>query len=202
MTFTRPGGRCYRLGMDRFGPLAGLIGDWEGTDGLDTSYHHSVDRVVETPYREKASFKPFGPVDNGQQSLFGLDYRAAMWRGDEEDPFHTEVGYWLWCSTTKQVMRAFVIPRGSAILAGGDATADATAFTMRATAGDKTYGMSTNTYLAERALCVSYEVTVDINGDQFSYEEDSVLQMTEIDDLFHHTDRCTLTRVATYDLPG
>jgi len=35
-------------------------------------------------------------VDNGSQSLYGLDYKSAMWRWDEENPFHTEVGYWLW----------------------------------------------------------------------------------------------------------
>lgn len=188
--------------MNRFGPLAGLIGDWEGDEGLDVSYHHSVDRVVETPYREKASFKPFGPVDNGSQALYGLDYKSAMWRGDEEDPFHTEVGYWLWDGGSGQVMRAFVIPRGSAILAGGAATADATTFTMKAEAGDKTYGMATNPYLVERAMCVSYEVTVTVDGDRFTYEEDSVLKMTEVEDLFHHTDRNTLRRVSTYDLPA
>jgi hypothetical protein len=37
--------------------------------------------------------KPFGPVDNGTQRLYGLDYKSSMWRGDEENPFHTEVGY-------------------------------------------------------------------------------------------------------------
>lgn len=52
--------------------------------------------MLETPYREKCTFKAFGPVDNGDQHLYGLDYKTAMWRGDEDNPFHTEVGYWLW----------------------------------------------------------------------------------------------------------
>ena len=34
---------------------------------------------------EKVEFKPFGPVDNGKQTLFGLDYRMAAWRHGEED---------------------------------------------------------------------------------------------------------------------
>jgi hypothetical protein len=35
-----------------------------------------------------------------------------MWRGDEENPFHTEVGYWLGDGATGEVMRCFVVPRG------------------------------------------------------------------------------------------
>ena len=86
---------------NEWGPLAGLIGDWESDrGGLDTAYSHSQSRVLETPYLEKCSFKPFGPVDNGDQHLYGLDYKSAMWRGDEDSPFHTEVGYWLWDSAT------------------------------------------------------------------------------------------------------
>ena len=64
--------------------------------GLDISWHNVEGELGETPYREKVSMKPFGPVDNGTQSLYGLDYRMAAWRGAEENPFHTEVGYWLW----------------------------------------------------------------------------------------------------------
>ena len=77
--------------------------------------------------------KPFGPVDNGSQHLYGLDYRTAMWRGYEENPFHTEVGYWLWDAATGEIMRGFVVPRGITVLAGGIATADTTQFTLTAT---------------------------------------------------------------------
>ena len=80
-----------------------------------------------TPYLEKVTFKkPFGPVDNGKQSLYGLDYKSAMWRGSEDNPFHTEVGYWLWDGATGEVMRGFVVPRGITVLAGGTAKADDT----------------------------------------------------------------------------
>ena len=75
--------------------------------------------MLATPYLEKVTFKPFGPVDNGSQPLYGLDYKSAMWRGDEENPFHTEVGYWLWDGATGEVMRGFVVPRGITVLAGG-----------------------------------------------------------------------------------
>jgi hypothetical protein len=110
---------------DDWGPLGCLVGEWQAEGGLDTAYSHSQAKVVATPYLEKLTFKPFGPVDNGSQALYGLDYKSAMWRGDEENPFHTEVGYWLWDGATGEIMRGFVVPRGITVLAGGTATADA-----------------------------------------------------------------------------
>ncbi len=79
---------------NEWGPLGPLAGEWEGGEGgLDTAFSHSRGEVLGTPYLEKCTMKPFGPVDNGSQHLYGLDYKSAMWRGDEENPFHTEVGY-------------------------------------------------------------------------------------------------------------
>jgi len=182
------------------GPLGPLAGTWEGDDGLDVSFHHDSDEVGETPYREVADFKPFGPVDNGTQHLYGLDYRASMWRRGEEDPFHTEVGYWLWDAGLGHVMRGFVIPRGSVILAGGEAAADASRFTLEAESGNPEYGMCTNPYLAGAARCTRYEVTVEIDGETFSYDEDSVLAMANLPEPLHHTDRNTLRRTATHEL--
>ena len=98
---------------NEWGPLGALAGEWESDKGgLDTAFSHSQGKVVGTPYLEKCTMKPFGPVDNGNQHLYGLDYRSAMWRGDEENPFHTEVGYWLWDAATGEIMKGFVVPRG------------------------------------------------------------------------------------------
>ena len=79
-----------------WGPLAALAGEWEGEGGLDVSFHHAEEAVGDTVYLERVTMKPFGPVDNGRQHIYGLDYKTAMWRNDEADPFHTELGYWLW----------------------------------------------------------------------------------------------------------
>lgn len=75
-----------------WGPLDALIGDWEAEGGLDSAFPHSRGEVLATPYQEKLTLTPFGPVDNGRQSRYGLDDKSAMWRGREENPFHTEVG--------------------------------------------------------------------------------------------------------------
>jgi hypothetical protein len=181
---------------DDWGPLGPLAGEWQGEGGLDTSFSHSQGKVLGTPYLEKLTLKPFGPVQNGTQSLYGLDYKTAMWRGDEENPFHTEVGYWLWDAASGEVVRGFVVPRGITVLAGGTAAADATEFTLSARAGDSRYTIGENHYLAAHASNLSYEVTVRIGADgTWSYDETTMLRMDEFDEPFAHTDHNTLRRV-------
>lgn len=87
---------------NEWGPLSALAGEWTGEGGLDVSFSHDRGAVHNTPYLEKVTMKPFGPVDNSSQHLYGLDYKTAMWRESEENPFHTEVGYWLWDSATDE----------------------------------------------------------------------------------------------------
>jgi hypothetical protein len=176
-----------------WGPLAGLIGEWEGDQGLDVSFHNVEGEVGDTKFREKVSMKAFGPVDNGTQHLYGLDYRMAAWRGVEENPFHTEVGYWLWDGATKQVLRCFMVPRGSTLLAGGTAEANATSFSLEANRGDTTYGILSNKYLDERAQTTKYTCTVTINGDSWSYDETTTYTHA-IGGVIAHTDRNTLRR--------
>jgi hypothetical protein len=181
---------------DEWGPLRHLAGEWEGEGGLDRAYSHSQGKVLATPYLEKLTFKPFGPVQNGRQALYGLDYRTAMWRGDEENPFHTEVGYWLWDGASGELLRGFVVPRGITVLAGGEADAGARTFTLSAKAGDAQYPIGENRYLTANASSLSYQVTVTIlDENSWSYDETTMLKMREFGDPFAHTDRNTLKRV-------
>ena len=180
---------------DEWGPLGGLVGEWESDKGgLDTAFSHAEGKVLGTPYLEKVTFKPFGPVDNGNQHLYGLAYKTAMWRNDEDTPFHTEVGYWLWDGATGEVLRGFVVPRGITVLAGGVASADATEFTLRAAQGEPLYTIGENQYLAKNASTLSYEVSITVGQDTWSYEESTILRMNEFDEPFAHTDRNTLHR--------
>ena len=182
---------------NEWGPLEALAGEWEAEGGLDTAYSHSRHEVLDTPYLEKLTMKPFGPVENGDQALYGLDYKSAMWRGSEDNPFHTEVGYWLWDAATGEVMRGFVVPRGITVLAGGIAAADATQWVMRAELGGEQYTIGENKYLAGNASTLSYEVTITVNGDDsWSYHETTMLRMREFDEPFAHIDHNTLRRVS------
>jgi hypothetical protein len=185
---------------DAWGPLAGLFGTWEGEDGVDVSFHNATQRLGETtPYRERVTMEAFGPVDNGTQHLWGLDYRMAAWRrkaggGFEESPFHTEIGYWLWDGEAGQVLRCFMVPRGVTLLAGGTTTATAKTFSLEATVGSETYGILSNQYLAAKARTTNYTCTVVVEQDTFRYESVTTYVHTA-GGVIGHTDRNTLRRV-------
>jgi len=185
------------LTIDNFGPLLHLAGTWEGEGGVDVSYHHTEGDVGDTKYLERVTLSPFGPVDNGSQTLFGLDYRMAAWRMNEldGDPFHTEVGYWLYDAAEQQIMRCFMVPRGTVLIAGGAAEPNATSFSITAALGSTTYGVLNNRYLDLSARCDSYRADISLETDGWSYEEDTVLTMQQFDEPYHHTDRNVLRRI-------
>lgn len=95
--------------IENLGPLAPLAGIWEGDKGIGVSRIHS--KETETKFREKIVIEPLGPVNNGPQKLYGLRYSTTVWRLAEDEPFHEELGYWLWDKDRKQVLRCFMVPR-------------------------------------------------------------------------------------------
>ena len=178
------------------GPLGGLVGAWEGTKGTDTA--PDDDRVSKeiNAYRERMTFEPTGLVENHEQQLYGLRYATTAWRLGEPDPFHEELGYWLWDAQAKQVMRCFMVPRGVTIIAGGTAEAGASAFDLAAEQGSDTYGICSNPFLDREFKTVRYELHFEKrDADTIYYREDTVLQIKGQAELFHHTDENTLTRV-------
>lgn len=186
--------------MSELGPLAPFVGHWEGNVGVDLSYHNKEDETVDTGYFEKAWFHPIPVVENGQQTMHGLNYQMTAWRHGEEqlDPFHDEVGYLLWEPDTHQVLRCFAVPRGIAILAGCTAESDARSFDFVATPGEDNYGLVQNKYLTQRAKCGLFKSTFTLIDDEtFSYTSDLVLELAQTGVTMNHTDRNTLTRTST-----
>jgi len=176
-----------------WGPLAGLIGEWEGD--TDRAFKHSKNVVFDTSYREVCTMKPFGLVENGSESLYGLDYKSVMWSDDEENPFHTEVAYWPMDVATDEVMKGCVVPRGITVLAGGMTTADSQNWTMTAAIGPEQYAIGESWYLAANASSRSHEVTVTVGEDTFSYDQVATSNMNEFAEPFAQTDVHTLRKV-------
>ncbi len=178
-----------------WGPLAALIGEWEGDRGVDVSFHNAAGRVGETKYRERVTMEAFGPVDNGAQHLYGLDYRMAAWRFGEESPFHTEIGYWLWDADAGHVVRCFMVPRGVTVLAGGKASATDSTFSLEANVGDEIHGILSNPYLAAKARTTKYTCKVSVEGGAFTYDS-CTTYVHATGGVIAHTDRNVLRRVA------
>jgi len=177
------------------GPLAPLSGVWEGDDGVDISWIDGQQR--ETPFRERAVFEPLGPVRNGPQELYGLRYNTTAWRLGEAEPFHEELGYWLWDAGNGEVMRCFMVPRGVLINAGGTAQAGSRQLDLAAELGSPTYGILSNKFLDASHKTVKYTLHLQVEGDDvFSYSEDTALLVCDGASTFHHTDRNRLQRIA------
>lgn len=183
--------------LEKYGPLANLIGVWEGDKGDDIA--PSEDRGVENnKYRERITFEQIPPVKNHEQNLNVLRYSTKAYRIGETEPFHEELGYWSWEPQTKHVMRSFLVPRGIALIAGGQAEMNAKMFHLIAKSGSSTFGICVNPFLDREFKVTSYELTLHIQDqNSFLYEQDTVIQMANKPDVFHHRDRNSLTRVSS-----
>jgi hypothetical protein len=183
--------------IGNLGPLQPLAGIWEGEKGDDKA--PSQGRGVENnKFRERIIFEPMDPVNNHEQTLYGLRYSTTAWKLGSESPFHEELGYWLWDGKEKQVLRCFMVPRGVTILAGGTVETEAKNFELSADVGSETYGICSNPFLDREFKTVRYELKVTVHdASSFSYEEDTQLKIKGQDDLFHHIDKNTLKKMSS-----
>ncbi|MBL0142487.1 MAG: FABP family protein [Betaproteobacteria bacterium] len=186
------------------GPLAGLVGVWEGSDGTDISPGKPDRKVNDTErsYRERWAFEVISPaVENHDQKLRQVVCDTNAWRGTRStagkeagEAFHAQRGYWIWDAATKMVLNSFSVPRGIVINAGGTAEPDATCFELVAQAGSETYGICQNPYLLENFKVVRYSLKLTLNRDgSFDYEQDTQLEIKGRG-LLHHTDANHLKR--------
>jgi hypothetical protein len=182
------------------GPLGPLLGIWEGEKGTDLapSDKPADNRQLTTSkYRERMVFEPTGRVDNHEQKLYGLRYSTKAWRIGSPDPFHEEVGYWMWDAASELVIRCFMPPRGMAVLAGGHAKADARAFALEAKAGDEVFGICSSPFLTAEFKAVRYTLAVEVlDDDTLHYDEHTWLKMKNRAELFDHQDDNTLRRTS------
>lgn len=180
--------------LTKLGPLAHLVGIWEGDKGVDIA--PADDRTKkQNLYREQIEFVPMDDVHNHEQHLVALRYKTTIWPKGSQDPFHEELGYWLWDAKRQEVLRCFLIPRGISIIAGGTVLPDATSYTLEATSGDCTHGILANKFLDEEFKTVRYVCKISCDGKTFSYEQTSTLKLKGSEEFFEHTDRNTLQKI-------
>ena len=87
---------------------------------------------------------------------------------------------------------------GAAVaVTAGAAAADATTFHLEAKQGSSTNGVLQNDYLfGGAARTVSYTLDVDLSGGNYSYKEDTTMEMSAHGGAeMHHTDENTLQKV-------
>ena len=177
------------------GPLAALLGKWEGDKGNDRAPDDN--RGVETNlFREVTVFEPTGLVQNHEQHLYGLRYRTNAWRLGEPNPFHEDIGYWLWDQSSGLVMKCFVVPRGVSVIAGGKVAGGDKKWRLLAEVGSTVFGICSSPFLSAEFKTIKYELTITFDGaDRFSYESNSVLEIKGKAGVFDHVDRNVMKRV-------
>lgn len=180
--------------LNNLGPLTGMAGIWQGTRGLDVK--PKAEGPKQQAYVERIELQPIDPQTNGPQLFYGLRYHTHVTKPDQVKTYHDQVGYWLWEPATGTVIHTLTIPRAQVVMAGGKAAADATRFELVAREEDDSFGIRSAPFLQHAFRTVEFRIQVSINPDgTWSYEEDTVLKIHGQDELFHHTDRNTLTRI-------
>jgi hypothetical protein len=181
--------------LKNLGPLQQLVGVWEGGTGDDLA--PGDDRGIENnKYREHLVLEPLGaPVANHEQTLYGLRYFTQVTRLSETEPFHEEVGYWLWNPKENQVIKCVTVPRGVVLLAGGPAGLEAKSFKLKAELGSPTFGICSNPFLDVEFQTVRFELDVKINEDgSFSYDQNTAIKIKGQPKIFEHRDKNTLRK--------
>lgn len=182
-----------------YGPLRFLIGTWESQGFLGENTAPDPDRKVEnTKFKQQMVFEPIGDVENHEQLLYALRYSTKAWEeGDDSgEPFHEETGYFIWDKVNRQVMKSFIVPRGIAVNAGGEADINATDFYVKAELGSHTYGLCSNKFLDEEFKTLSYEIKFEFTDvDEFTYDENTRIQIKGQDRVFDHREKNTLKKV-------
>jgi hypothetical protein len=180
--------------LANLGPLAAMAGTWTGTRGLDVN--PKADGPETQAFIENYSLQPIDAQVNGPQLFYGLRYHTQIFKPDDPETFHDQVGYWLWEPATGDLILTLAIPRGQVAMYTGRAAADAKSFTLRAVRGSLTNGIVSVPFLEYAFRTDSCTMAVTINADgTWSYEHDTVLVIPGQAEPFHHTDRNTLRQV-------
>jgi hypothetical protein len=181
--------------LANLGPLRGMAGVWEGQRGLDVK--PKAEGPKKQAYVERIELQPIDPQTNGPQLLYGLRYHTHVTKPGQVKTYHDQVGYWLWEPASGTVIHTLTIPRGQTAMACGLAAADSRAFELVANQGLDTWGICSAPFLLYAFRTVEFRIKVTINDDgTWGYEEDTVLAIHGQGELFHHTDRNLLSKIA------
>jgi hypothetical protein len=181
--------------LKNLGPLRGMAGVWEGQGGQDVK--PKVEGPKKQIYVEHMELQPIDPQTNGPQLLYGLRYHSHMVKPDQIKTYHEQVGYWLWEPATNTVIHSLTIPRGLTVMAVGKASEETKEFELLATHDSDNFGIRSTPFLDYAFKTVEFRIKIKINSStSWTYDEDTVLMIQGKTDLFHHTDRNTLIKIA------
>ena len=179
-----------------YGPLAQLIGTWEGNQGTDIAPEPNGEE--NNPYFETITYEAIGDVSNAEtQTLAVLHYTQIVSRKENNEVFHHQSGYWSWDSETGVITHSFTIPRGVGVVACGKVLDDENlpnATVIEVSAEDTGFdgGIAQSSFMQKKARTTAFSQTLTIEGDTLTYQQSTMLDI--YNKTFEHTDTNTLTR--------
>ena len=178
-----------------YGPLKDLIGNWEGSAGVDIA--PEPDGEETNPYFETIAYTAAGNVSNAEtQKLSAVHYHDVVSRKSDGDVFHNETGYWLWDAERQTVMQTLTIPRGVSLIAGGEYAGNLAGaevvLEVRTAVDDPDWGTVQSPFMRENAKTLSFSHRISIDGDKMAYHETTMVEIYA--GLFEHTDENVLHR--------
>ena len=177
-----------------YGPLAALIGVWEGNKGMDVA--PDPEGREENPYYETITFEGVGYTKNAEkQCLAALRYLQVVRRKSDDQVFHDQTGYWMWDKEAGRVMQSLSIPRAVCLLAVGEASEEenTTVLHVKSDIKDGAYGVVQSSFMHENAKTLSYEARFTVRDTELRYEETTMVDIYS--NIFEHTDTNLLARV-------
>ncbi len=183
-------------GID-YGPLAALVGTWEGDKGLDIA-PEADGSIEENPFFETITFEAGGDLTNAnEQKLVIVIYHQVVSRKSDNKVFHHQMGYWNWDAATGVIMQSVTIPRAVTLIAGG-------AYPLQkdysgpiklsvTSAENSEWGIAQSPYMTAKARTTFFNHELSVEGDRLSYFETTRLAI--YNKTFDHTDQNILRRV-------
>lgn len=177
------------------GPLARLMGIWEGKQGRDIA--PEPDGIEDNAYYERIEFQLTRRVSNAEeQKLAALQYRQLVRRVSNDKILHDQSGYWAWDAQGGSLMHMFSIPRGVTVLAGGTVTESSDGsmvFEVRSSASDPHWTISEAPFMQRKAKTLEFNQRLVLGGDELHYAQTTLLDIYGRE--FEHTDENRLARL-------
>ena len=177
-----------------YGPLAGLIGVWQGDKGMDIA--PDPDGTEENPYFETIEFTAGGDLSNAEsQVLSVVYYHQIVKRKSNNEVFHDQTGYWLWDARENVIMHSLTIPRAVCVLAGGHYSAQQddegnVILEVAAKVDDQDWGIIQSPFMQKNAKTIAFRQKLKFGNGKMTFSETTMLDIYGRE--FEHTDENVL----------
>lgn len=176
------------------GPLAVLIGEWQGDKGKDVSPEE--DGTERNDYHETMIFSLVQSLDNAEeQALAVLSYHQQVYRVRDEKMIHNESGYLSWDKENDLLIKSFSIPRGVSVVAGGNlvVTDGQLSIEVGAALDNPDWPISQSPFMQQNASTKDYQFSLTLVDNCLTYQQSMTLDI--YGKSFQHTDTNQLTKV-------